>query len=78
MNCNCKNVTNQDELKEVIDERVKTVKFSFFTKLKIILEFLQLQFYLTSSSVINFIKYNEFRAEIPSSLIKKYNSQQYG
>ena len=56
MNCNCKNVTNQDELKEVIDERVKTVKFSFFTKLKIILEFLQLQFYLTSSSVINFIK----------------------
>ena len=77
MYCNCKNVTNQDELKEVIDERVKTVKFSFLTKLKIILEFLQLQFYLTSS-VINFIKYNEFRAEIPSSLIKKYSSQQYG
>ena len=45
MNCNCKNVTNQDELKEVIDERVKTAKYSYFKKLTSILEYLQLQFY---------------------------------
>lgn len=72
MGCNCKKVTDKDEVDNVInvviDEKSKK-KLDFFEKLGIIYQFTRFYFYFVVTSIVNFIANDRLEPDIPKRVI---------
>lgn len=73
MGCNCKKVTDKNEVEnvvnDVIDEGAKS-KLKFIEKMKIIHQFVRFYFYFVSTSIINFIANDRLEPNIPKRVIE--------
>lgn len=73
MGCNCKKVTDKNEVENVvndaIDERAKN-KLKFSEKMKIIHQFVRFYFYFVFTSIINFIANDRLEPNIPKRVIE--------
>ncbi len=72
MGCNCKNINKVEDIDDVISNRIKSKKLSFFKKLKLSFDFIEFYFYFVSSSIFNLMLNDKLEPNIPKRLIRKY------
>lgn len=72
MGCNCKKVTDKNEVDNVINGVISEKsngKLGFFEKLGIIYQFTRFYFYFVVTSIVNFIANDRLEPDIPKRVI---------
>ena len=72
-NCNCKTINNGDDINNLVQTKIKTVKLNFWDKCVIIYNFIEFYMFFVISSILNFIIKDRLEPSIPKKLIRKYS-----